>query len=232
MPESKRGRTLFEILTGRNPAKPLELQYHNPLQAKVGCTVAFEHEPDIAGINFVVEGISVYDTKVGSQNFYHTDYQLKGISLDHSAPVRQRLRLIIDDNASGGQRLQLLYLYHEMEYNEDLRKILGDPTGEFPVNEDDEGNALEEPRKYWRVEDVLDPYNARVTVLRDVDGDGKIDDEELERKDVVYWDFSRMTDDAAGNEIKEFLTIEMDKGTGYFKFLRGTEVLPTQIQLF
>ena len=110
MPESKRGRTLFEILTGRNPAKPLELQYHNPLQAKVGCTVAFEHEPDIAGINFVVEGISVYDTKVGSQNFYHTDYQLKGISLDHSAPVRQRLRLIIDDNASGGQRLQLLYL--------------------------------------------------------------------------------------------------------------------------
>lgn len=232
-----RGRTLFEILTGRNQRdmRPLELQYHNPLEAKVGCTVAFEHEPEIAGINFVIEGISVYKTKVRSENFFNTDYHLKGVSLDQDAPVRLRLRLIADENVENqlGHRVQLLHLYHQMEYDKAFHKdVLGDPSGEFHVNQDDEGKDLEEPRKYWRVEDVLDPYNARLTVLRDVDGDGTIEDEELEHRDVVYWDYSRLTDDAAGNEITEFLTIEMDKETGYFKFLRGTEVLPSQIAVF
>jgi hypothetical protein len=215
--------------------RPLELQYHNPLEAKVGCTVAFDHEPEIAGINFVVESISVYRTKIRHSDFFHTDYHLKGISLDHDAPVRLRLRLIPDENVEHqlGHRVQLLYLYHEMEHDPAfLKDVLGDPTGEFWVNQDDQGNELEEPRKYWRVEDVLDPYNARLTVLTDVDGDGTIEDDELEHRDMVYWDYSRMTDDPNGQEITEFLTVEMDKDTGYFKFLRGTEVLPSQITIF
>jgi len=230
-----RGRTLFEILTGRNQRdmKPLELQYHNPLEAKVGCTIAFEHEPDIAGINFVVESISVYKTKIASKDFFHTDYHLKGISLDHDAPVRLRLRLLSDDKADNGMRVQLLHLYDEMEYDETFHKDrLGDPSGEIHITQDDEGNVLEEPRKYWRVEDVIDPFKSRLTVLRDTDGDGTIEDEELEHKDVIYWEYSRLTDDSAGNEITEFLTVEMDKETGYFIFLRGTSVISSQISVF
>jgi hypothetical protein len=230
-----RGRTLFDILTGRNQRdmRPLELQYHNPLEAKVGCTVAFEHEPEISGINFVIEKISVYKTTVGSKDFFHTDYHLKGISVDHDSTVRLRLRLISDEKSENGQRIQLLYLYDQFEFDKDFHdNNLGDPTGELHVTQDDEGNDLDEPRKYWRVEDVLDPYKSRLTILRDIDGNGTIEDEELEHKDVTYWDYSRNTDDSAGNEITEYLTVEMDTKTGYFDFLRGTDVLSSQISVF
>jgi hypothetical protein len=215
--------------------RPLELQYHNLLEAKVGCTVAFEHEPNIAGINFLIESISVYKTTIHSEHFYHTDYHLKGISLDQDAPVRLRLRLISDENVESqlGHRVQLLHLYYQMEHDKSfLKDVLGDPTGEFHVNQDDEGKDLEQSRKYWRVEDVLDQYNARMTVLRDVNGDGTIEDAELEHRNVTYWDYSRLTDDTDGNEVSEFLTVEMDDETGYFNFLRGTEVLPSQITVF
>jgi len=228
-----RGRTLFEILTGRNyrDMNPLLLKYHNPIQAKIGCTIAFEHEPEISGINFVVEDISVYKTSVGSKDFFHTDYHLTGISLDHD-PVCLRLRLFSDDESDNGIRVQLLYLYNEMEYDEKFHKDrLGNPIGEIHVTQDDEGNTLEEPRKYWRVEDVIDPYNSSLILLRDI-VDGTIDDEELERKDVVYWEYYRLTDDAAGNEITEFLTVEMDKSTGHFMFFRGTSVISSQISVF
>jgi hypothetical protein len=234
-----RGRTLYEILMGLNKRdmRPLELQYHNPLGAKVGCTVAFEHEPEIAGINFVVESISVYKTMIRSKAFFHTDYHLKGVSLDSTAPVRLRLRLIADENVENGlgHRVQLLYLYDKCEYNKELHEVvLADPSGEFWVQKDDDGNDLAKPRQYWRVEDVLDPYNARLTVLKDVDGDGTIEDEELEHKDVVYWDYSRLTENPLTGtvDLTEFLTVEMDKKDGYFIFLRGTEVLPSQISVY
>ena len=231
-----RGRTLYEILTGRNKRdmRPLELQYHNPLEAKVGCTISFEHEPEISGINFVIEGIVVYKTRVRNKDFFHTDYLLKGNSLDVDAPVRLRLRLIADETVENtlGHRIQLLYPYCEMEYDKDFHEnVLGDPTGEFHVNQDDEGNELEEPRKYWRVEDVLDPYKARVTTLKDADGNGTIEDDELEHSNITYWDYHRNTE-VDGQEVREFLTIEMTNDTGYFRFFRGTEVLASQISVY
>lgn len=232
-----RGRTLFEILTGRNKAdmRPLELQYHNPLGAKVGCTMSFEHEPDIAGINFVIEKISVYETKIRSKSFFHTDYHLKGISLDHDAPVRNRLRLIPDQNVENdlGHRIQLLYLYDETDYSDDIHdRVLADPKGELDITQDDDGNPLEEARRYWRVEDYLDPYFARLTELKDTDGDGDVEKEELEHSDVEYWEYHRDTTNAEGQEYREFLTVEMDKETGKFTWLRGTAVLPSQISVF
>lgn len=244
-----RGRTLFEILTGRNKKdmRPLEFQYHNPLEAKVGCTVCFDHEPEIRNINFVIEKISVYKTEVNGQTFYHTDYHLKGTSLDTDGYVRLWLRLIPDENVVNGlgHRIQLLQLYEEMQWDEGLYNMLlengdydpnYDSEGErsFKVNYDDEGNELEHPRQYWRIGTEngpdLDPYHAKVTVLRDVDGDGTIEDDELEHYPVTYWEFSRLTDDAdTEQEITEFLTIDMDDGTRFFTFLRGTEVEPFQV---
>lgn len=237
MSSDEKGRTLFEILTGRNQRDmtPLELQYHNPLEAKVGCTVSFEHEPDIAGINFVIEKISVYETQIGPKKFYHTDYHLKGISLDVENYIRMRLRLIPDENLISelGCRVQLLHLYHEMGWDQPFYDdVLGCSSGEFWVNHDDDGTELEEPRKYWRIEDVLVPYESSLTLLYDADGDGNIDDDELEHSQVHYWDYSRLTNDENEQEITEFLTIEMDDETQYFTFLRGTDIEPSQIIIF
>jgi hypothetical protein len=243
-----KGRSLFDILTGRNKRDmtPLELQYHNPLEAKIGCTVCFEHEADMAGINFVIEKISVYETEIGREKFFHTDYHLKGTSLDTDGYIRLRLRLTPDDNAMDemGQKIQLLYLYEEMGWDSGLYDMLNengdfnadyDGEGEtsFKVNYDDEGNELEHPRQYWRVENVPDPYRSNCTLLADLDGDGTIEDDELEHFPITSWDFSRLTDDPeTQQEMTEYLTVEMDDGTRYFTFLRGTDIKAFQITVF
>ena len=237
-----KGRTLLDILRGRNKKdmRPLEFQYHNPLEAKVGCTINFDHEPDISGINFVIEKISVYKTTINSKDFYHTDYHLKGISLDHDKPVRMKLRLIPDQDVihALGHKVQLLYLYDEMPYNESFHNVvLGEESGILDINEADDGTQLDEPRRYWRVGHTdhcprPDPYDARCTVLSDVDGNGTIDDDELEHYNTTYWEFSRMTEDELEQEFEEFLTIEMNVETGFFTFLRGASVEPSQIFVF
>jgi hypothetical protein len=68
-----------------------------------------------------------------------------------------------------------------------------------------------------------------MTILSDTDGDGQIDDDELEHRDTEYWDFHRMTTDRNDQEMVEYLSIDMDVETRYFTFVRGTEVLPSQI---
>lgn len=229
-----KGRTLWEILTGRNKRDltPLELQYHNPLGAKVGNVVSLDHEPDLKGINFVIEKMSVYETRVSNRKFYHTDYHLKGITLEMDAPIRFRLRLIADNDANNelGCQIRLMHLYDEMEWDEEFHdKVLGDMTGELLINQDDDGTELEEPKKYWRVEDVLDPYHARETVLSDTDGNGKVEENELVRNNITYWDYHRDTEDNNGVKFTESLTVEMDDKTHYFIFLRGKEVGAYQI---
>ena len=253
-----RGRTLYEILMGHNQkdSRPLELQFHNPLGSRVGSTISFEHEPALADINFIVEAISVYQTKIAAASFYHTDYHLKGISREQAAPVRFRLRLIADENVENplGHRVQLLRLIADKDYDQDLQeKVLASPDGTIDSAVDENGyrffnesatDFVEGSSKYWRVEDVLDPYVARVTILRDTDGNGTIEDDELEKQTVMYWDYSRLTPDPlTGADTTEFLTAEMDRGelnkatgemdgTGHFKFFCGTEVLPSQIAVF
>jgi hypothetical protein len=238
MPPSKdgKGRTLWEILSGRNKRDmtPLELQYHNPLGAKVGCSVSVDHDPEFRGINFVIERISVYETKIKARKFYHTDYHLKAVLLEREKPLRIRLRLIPDENEANrtGCKVQVLTIYDEMEYNEDFHAgVLCHESGEFHVTQDDLGEPLAESRKYWRVEDVLDPYRARVTILSDKDGDGKVEDDELERIDVTYWDYHRDTKDEYNVPFREFLTVEMNDKSRYFTFLRGREVGAFQIMV-
>ena len=101
-----KGRTLFEMLTGRNKRDMTaqELQVHNPLQAKVGWSVSVDYEADLAGRNFFVETIWVWETTIGGtsttlpKTFYHTDYNLKATVVGQEKPIRIKLRLIPDDD--------------------------------------------------------------------------------------------------------------------------------------
>lgn len=229
-----KGRTIFDIITGNNQKDltPLELQYHNPLKAKVGNTVSFDHEPDIKDINFVIEKISVYETKIGNRKFYHTDYHLRGIALEMDKPLRYRLRLSPDEDENNaiGCKLLLLNLYDEMEWDQSFfEDTLGDPSGEFWVKKDDSGQPLEEPRIYWRINDVVDSYHARQTILSDKDGDGTVEESELERHNIEYWDYSRMTKNAEDQDYLETLVVEMNDKTRYFTFLRGIELQAFQV---
>lgn len=237
-----KGRTLFDILTGRNQRDmtPLELQYHNPLEAKVGCTVSFDNEEDLKGINFVIEKISVYKTKVGRETFQHTDYHLKGISLDVDNYIRMRLRVTPDENVTNqlGCTVQLLHLYDEMGWDEGFWEVVNDASGEFRINYDDDGNELadEDVIKFWRPEvhgrRLTEAYSARLTLLQDKDGDATIDDDELEHYDVTYWDFGREAQDENEQTFVQYLFIEMDDESRYFTFLRGRDILPADILVF
>lgn len=251
---SNKGRTLWEILTGRNKRDltPLELQYHNPLKAKCGCTVTIDHDADTTGVHFTIERMAVYETIIGSKSYYHTDYLLKGVTLDRDRPLRLRLRLIPDDDTSNklGSKVLLLNLYDEHDFDSTpeevaagwfgdkqygefmVENVLAHPEGIFEVNQDDNGVDLAEPWRYWRVEDVLDPYHAKVATLRDVDGDGKVDESEVSRAEATYWDYWRETVDAQGMKFIEYLTVEMDEKTRCFTFFRGREIGGFQVTVY
>jgi hypothetical protein len=145
-----------------------------------------------------------------------------------------RLRLTPDEDATNklGCKIHLLHLYDEMEWDESFySNVLNNGTGILDVNQDDAGNPLEDARRYWRVEDVLDPYHARVTVLADKDGNGKIEESELERLDVTYWDYHRDTEDVNKVPFTETLSVEMTHSPRYFLFLKGREIGAFQVQV-
>lgn len=229
-----KGRTIWEIVSGQNrkDMTPLELQYHNPLKASVGVSMSFDHDPNLSGINFFLEGINVYNTKPGKKIF-HTDYVLRGRTLSAPKPIRLRLRVTPDEDADTGHTYQLFFLYNEMGWDEAFHdNVLGDPEAIIDVNHDDDGNELEKPRRYWRIDDVKQPYKAHLTTMKDADNNGSIEDDELETSKICYWDYHReKTDDETQEKSIEYLFIEMDLGTKYFTFLRGTDIQPFQVSV-
>lgn len=230
-----KGRTLWQILTGTNKKVlgPTEFEYHNPLKARIGVSVSIRSDLELQGINFFVDKIEVYQTVVGNKKFYSTDYCLRGVVMGASKPIRLRLRAIPNDDIEGGFEFRMYKLYYEMGYDQHFHeKILGDPSGEFWIREDDNGVALAEPWTYWRKNDAKDAYGATVTTMRDENKDGKVSADELTHTEVWYWDYSRMTtDDVTKQEYEEFLDIEQNAETKYFTFYRGRVIEPFQVTM-
>lgn len=229
-----KGRTLFEILTGWNQKKVvLELQYHNPLSAKIGNTVSLDCDPDIKDINFVIEKISVYETIYENKKFEHTDYHLKGLALGMEAPIRFRLRLVRDgDNTNElGCQILLMQVFDEVAFSDEHYQDAYQAVqqNEFHINYDEAGQPLNPASRYWRIRDLVDPYHAKVTILKDTDGDGTVEEDELDRLNATYWEFSRNTEDANQQAFTEYLTIEMNDKTKLLTFLKGTQVNASQI---
>ena len=241
----RRKRTLWEVLTGKKPL-PTELEYFNPLEALIGASImTFQHEPELAGIDFPVEKIWVVQTSNGGKNCQHTDYGLSGIATHLKKPLKFKLRVTRDTDATNDLKcqLQLLHLYDEFEWDEDFFKYINRPIfrieGEpddlcFCIKEDDEGKPLETPLRYWRIgeapkrdverDPVLDPWYAKVTFLSDQNLDGNIDESEVEQSAMTYWDFSRITHNDSGQEITEYLIVEMDNAKRYFRLYRGVDI--------
>ena len=234
------GRTIWEILTGRNKRNmtPLELQYHNPLETKVGQVITFEHEVELNGVNFVIENIAVYETNVNKKRFYHTDYCLKGSTSEAESPICLRLRLLKNEEDEFGHTFQILHMYDQIG-NEGVAKFLAyvtqngdhnphwDNEGEvtFKIHYGDEGEPLKEPLRYWRVEEATDPYKARQTILID----DEIDDNELDHRTIQYWDFSRVATSQDGTSVTELLWVELDEKTMSVSLFRGSEILSNQV---
>jgi hypothetical protein len=129
----------------------------------------------------------------------------------------------------------------EFAQSNDFLAVLADPEGIFRILQDADGVAYAEVDQptYWRVDDVRSPYRCRVTILKDLDGDGTVEADELEQVDYLVWDYHRGTTNLeTGVEFIELLNVEeevriVDGETEcvWFTLLIGREVEPMQITL-
>lgn len=220
-----RGRTLWEMLVDRLRG-PIELQFYNPLRAKIGSPVLF-NDVELKEHNFFVKEIRAYRRTIGAGDYYTVDYVLLARELNKADLVyRLRLNPVQDPNAAGGlsHHALLLRLYDEFAYTEDFHKVVNDRTRKFQVMEN--GQVTEE---YHRIHDVTDSYHAEVWLIRDVDGDGRVDPNEVEKSGLEYWDYWREATDEAGQPRHEYLFVEMDGKNGWFQIWRGPEIDAQQV---
>lgn len=208
--------TLWEMLwNGKKKEVIQELLYNNPLQAKINDIVKIDMI-ELKDFTFKIEALREVRRVIGDKNYPLADYDLA------SAEKNLRLRLIPCDGEIS-HKVILLEKIDECEYNKDFHEGLdySKNKGEFTEGED----------MYWRVDDVQSEWNAKTFYLHDNDKSGKIDENEVEKRQISYWDFWRETEDEAGNKILEFYVVEMDKETGWFEFWKGPEINTLRISV-
>jgi hypothetical protein len=219
------GKTLWEMFLEHFEG-PVEMQFYNPLKARVGGAVMIDLI-DWRDRQFRVQEIREYRRHIEGKSFTFVDYVLLDRPLGQpDLTVRLRINPVADPTKVAGLQHQvlLLQLFDEMPYDEGLHQVVNDTTRRFEVIEN--GQVTEE---YWRLHDVVGPYKAQVSVLQDTDRDGKAEKQEVQRVQLEYWDYWREIQDAAGQALAQFLFVEMDKRTGWFQIWRGEEVDPQKV---
>ena len=208
-----KGKTLWEMLSAKVHG-PVELHYYNPLKAKVGSAIMI-NEIELREESFFIKEIRQYKRTVNGRPFLFVDYMLLARPL-HGADIWVRLRLnpVDDPEAAAGvtHTALLLRLYDEMAYDEGLHKVVTDTTKKFEVIEN--GQVTEE---YWRINDVISSFKAQVAVIKDENKDGQVDEEEVDKVELEYWDYWRNTTDAFGQPVRQYLFVEMNTANGWFQ---------------
>jgi hypothetical protein len=212
-----RGRTLWEMWTGKKQP-PVEDRFFNPMKAKIGSIVTID-EIDLKQLDFVVKEIREYKRTIEGKEFLFADYVLHAQPLKGEAVVL-RLRVNPTGQADGGptHNVLMLLLDDEMGYDKDFHGVVTDTTKKIEVTDK---NVTE---TYFRINDLQSSYKATVSVVRDANQDGKVEEDEVETLQLEYWDYWRETPDEAGTPTTQFLFVEMDTGSGWFQLWRGEEI--------
>jgi hypothetical protein len=220
-----KGKTMWEMLMAKLHG-PVESHYYNPLQAKIGSSLLID-VIDLRDDNFFIKEIRQYKRTIDNRTFLFVDYVLLARPL-HGEDIWVRLRLnpVEDPEAAAGltHTALLLRLYDEMAYDEGLYKVVTDTTRKFEVIEN--GQVTEE---YWRINDVTSSYKAKVSVLKDENKDGRLDEDEVEKMELEYWDYWRDTTDEVGQPLRQYLFVEMNSANGWFQIWRGHELDPQKV---
>jgi hypothetical protein len=220
-----KGKTLWEMLLAKVQG-PVELHYYNPLQAKIGSALMI-NDIDLRDESFFIKEIRQYQRTMNGRPFLFVDYVLLARPLQgEDVWVRLRLNPVDDPDAAAGitHTALLLRLYDEMAYDEGLHQVVTDTTKKFEVIEN--GQVTEE---YWRINDVTSSYKAAVAILKDDNKDGQVDEEDVEKVQLEYWDYWRDATDAFGQPVRQYLFVEMDTANGWFQIWRGQEIDPQKV---
>lgn len=240
---------LYEVLLrkiglwGNDSSKPVEKEkvqedlIYNPIGCKVGGVVKVDsldfrdHRFTVRSIREHTVQISGTDRIVKPPRHFMVDYELLARPIG-KPDFNCRLRIVPnpDSNSRTTHRAMLLTLYDDLAYNEGLHGVVQDDTQKFVIDDDsDPDNIIHD--EFWRVNDVKTSYISSIKTLADIDKSGTVDEKEVSKSSVEFWDYSRMTD-MDGVEVEEFVFVEMDKKDGWFKIWRGSEVNSERIDVF
>ena len=219
--------TLWQMLTKKKEeeevAVPVEDQHYNPLGAKIGQHVKID-TLEMEEFDFNIRSLQAWTRHIGGEKFKHADYLLIARPIGGDE-VKKKVRLVPMEDPDGKMthNVVLLNLLDEFEYDQEFHEGLDFDRngGEFH-----EGEAI-----YYRVQDVRDPFKARIKHISDLVGDGEVEEEEVRDSTVVYWDFWRETEDDGGNTIIEFYIVEMDDDCGWFRIWVGGEIDQNRVSI-
>jgi hypothetical protein len=213
--------------------KPEEEKVYNPLGSKVNGVVNIDNL-DYRDHRFTVKEIKEYSIGLGGSNHKMVDYVLQSRPIG-KPDLTVRLRVVPNPDAASRitHRALVLELYDELAYNEGLHDVVRDDTKKFIVDDDkdDENPDNDTHDEFWRVNDVGISYVSNVKTLADTDGDGTVRSNEIQKSQIEFWDYSRITEQD-GVDLEQFLFVEMNKKDGWFQIWKGAEVIPERIEVF
>lgn len=217
----ERAARLFGGKTEEPPVvDPAEMLF-NPLGARIGAGLRID-SPEYFGRELVVRELLQYD-------FGKNEKVSCYVATDTSDGKGLRLRL---QNDGGRMRAVVCSLHDELDEEPGIVGAVNDRGGIFVITRHDKNDAEE---KYTRVNDLRVARSARVSRLADANGDGEITPNELESWDAKCWDYSRLTKDEHGVEVREYLFVERthlkDEPQPRFRLWRGLAVVPDRISL-
>jgi hypothetical protein len=233
------GRTLWDMMTGRNEPVAPELRGYNPFGVRVGSTAGIDLL-DYRDAVWVVREVWSWAVRVAAATHPMADYRL-------AAPDRSCVLRAVPRAGGAGVSVLLLEEYYPADgsgpapydpaVTPGLIGALDDPTGEFYK---DRGLATEE--KYWRLGGKV-PLLATATVVMDRDGDGRVTDADVGAEPFTLWDFHRVTADEGGSDRTEYLYAQfgghwlpdpgrVEGGDKSLVMYRGPEVAPTRVTIF
>ena len=226
-----KGRTAWEILTGQNKPVAEETKIPNPLNLKIGAHVSLR-TIELDNTLFRLLAIMAWDRKINNRSFPMTDYILtSGKANEDAVCLRAVPREDAIKDLALTHRFLLLEHYYDAEYGEEVEAVLAacNAGDEFYINPDDP----EAKETFWRMGGAV-PIHAEVSVLKDLDGNGTVEEEEVEKVPMTYWDYHRTTKDEFEVECVEYLYVQLSghyEGPGHIQggdkcvnIVRGEEI--------
>jgi len=230
------GKTIWDIFSNKHDEVLVENTIYNPLHAKIGSHVVIA-DIHIDGIELTnnelwkISEIWSWQRKINNNTHPMVDYIIE-------SDGKSLILRILPNEQSKYHVLILSQYYPEtpgpMEWNEEspyVLESLNDTTGELYRFE---GTPNEE--KYSRIGANL-PISADVKILRDLDHNNKISDNEINTEQYTLWDYYRIIDE----KITQFLYVQLsgkyvkpnkiNGGDKSILMLRGEEVDPNQVTI-
>lgn len=254
MSDTKQKQSLWDRLRGKKPPTPekaTEEKFYNPLELRIGQLVMLDDLDIDNNLEFNVDAISEVRRSILGKSFFMVDYDLVAKPIDGDV-VRMRVRLnpLEEPDKESGMTHSIILLeqYDSLEYDQGLHEIVvpegemlydnADPDddeaprggGNGGLNVDDESGGQVDAT-FQRINDLNATHLADVAVITDENDDGKIEDSEVSRHVMKFWDYWRDIEKYGVKEV-EFLYVEMNDETGWFSIWKGREVNPEAINVF